>query len=78
MISQEIKKNIIDKVNAVNDELLLEEIYHLLDFSAEETRKHIFNDTHKELLDNRIDEIANGKFLNEAEANKDLDEWLKK
>ena len=78
MISQEIKQHIIDKINDVDDELLLDEVYHILNVGNENSSKYIFSDEQKNILDTRIEEINNGFFLTDEDASKDLDKWLKK
>ena len=78
MLKDEIKKNIINKVQSVEDDLLLDEIYQILNVGTAESQKFLFTDRQKAILDSRIKEIENGEFISDEEATKDLDEWLKK
>ncbi len=78
MLKETIKNDIIDKVKKVEDDMLLEEIYRILDLETETDLVYVFNDSQKSIIGNRLEDMDNGSFLTSDEADKELDEWLKK
>jgi len=72
----DIKSKVISKINETNDTELLNEVYNLFD---ENTNEIIcLADEHKNAIQKAITQIENGKYLTNADANKEIDEWLNK
>ncbi len=77
MTLTEIKKEILERVNEVNDNIILEEVYRILQIPIKPEEVFRFSDSQNELLNKREDEIDKGDFVTHEESEKDLDEWLK-
>lgn len=77
MTLTEIKKEILERVNEVNDNIILEEVYRILQIPIKPEEVFRFSDSQNELLNKREDEIDTGDFVTHEESEKDLDEWLK-
>ncbi len=78
MSNQELKKQVVEKLRTFEDEIILDEIYRLLQITEVDNETHLFTDAQMKFLDKRDSQIENGIFLTEAEADKEAEEWLKK
>lgn len=78
MSTIEMKKELIEKIQSTNDEGLLEEVYRLLEINNEEIDTIILSDYQKAKIDAGINDMQAGNFLNNEDANKEIEEWLKK
>jgi hypothetical protein len=78
MTTQELKHKIIDKVNSIKDDDLLIEVMTLLEDKEESTEIHRLSTDHKKAIHKAIEEIENGNFITNEQANKEIQEWLKK
>jgi hypothetical protein len=77
MTTIELKRRVIDKVNKVNDESLLLDLMRLLD-DSDDKEIHRLSNGHKIAVQTAINQIDNGDFLSNDQADKEIDEWLKK
>jgi len=73
-----IKQNIVEKLKTVDDDAILQDIYHILQINSENSDLYVFDDTQSDTIDSRIKEMDKGSFLTFEVAEKDLNEWLKK
>ena len=78
MASQEMKNKLIDKIQSTEDANILEEVYRILEVSTQEVDKIILSDDQKAQIDKGMLEIEEGRFLTNDEANREIEEWLKK
>ena len=78
MTTLELRNRVIGKINQINDDEILTEVYKLLDNSFDDSEIYILSDNHKIAIEKAKDQIGNGDFLTNDQANKDIDEWLKK
>lgn len=78
MLSKEMKKQLIDKIQSTDDDNLLEEVYRILEVSTQEVDMIMLTDDQKTRIDKGIRDIEEGRFLTNDEANREIDEWLKK
>ncbi|MBL0145486.1 MAG: hypothetical protein IPP48_06725 [Chitinophagaceae bacterium] len=78
MSTIEMKKELIEKIQSTNDEGLLEEVYRLLEINNEEIDTIILSDYQKAKIDAGINDMQAGNFLSNEDANKEIEEWLKK
>jgi predicted transcriptional regulator len=78
MITEEMKKQLIDKINSTTDENTLEEIYRILEAGDIEVDMVILSEDQKTLIDQGLKDIEEGRVLSNEEANRQIDEWLKK
>jgi len=73
----EIKKGIIEKVNEVNDDRILEEVYKILQTTSVEKKGYVFSKLQRASLDAIDVDMDKGDFVTHEQSEKDLDEWLK-
>ena len=78
MSTKEIKQSIVDKIQEVEDDNLLEEVYRILEIGQLEQKMFSLSEVQMKEIDFRLNEMDNGIFLTNEEAEKELDEWLKK
>lgn len=74
----ELRKQLIDKINKIENLELLEEANSLLGTEINNNVVYEFSDSQKERINESLMQIKNGSFLSEIEANKEIDEWLEK
>jgi len=78
MTVKELKKRLIGKINQIENNELLEEMYRLI--STEETDISIYQLSDEQL--NAVEEgqlqFKSGRFLTEDQADKEIEEWLGK
>jgi hypothetical protein len=74
----ELRKQLIDKINKIENLELLEEANILLGTEINNNVVYEFSDSQKERINESLMQIKNGSFLSEIEANKEIDEWLEK
>lgn len=78
MSTVELRKRLIDKIQKTQDGRILEEVYRLLDLESEDSEIYKLNEEQNKAITIARQQIKNGQFLTEEEANKDIDQWLKK
>lgn len=78
MLFSNIKKQLIDKIQETNDDNLLEEVYRILETGTLNIEQIVLSHSQKKRIDQGIDDIENGKYLSEDDANREIKEWLKK
>ncbi len=78
MSTVELRKRLIDKIQKTQDERILEEAFRLLELEAEDIEIYQLNDDQKKAINEARQQIKNGQFLTEEQANKEIDEWLNK
>jgi len=78
MTTLELRNSVIGKINQINDDEILTEIYKLLNNSFDDSEIYILSDNHKISIEKAKAQISNGDFLTNEQANKDIDEWLSK
>jgi hypothetical protein len=80
MSTKKLKEKIIEEIEKTENESLLAEVYRLFNLEASDDDKEIYtlSNDQKEAVTEAQDQIKNGQFLTNEEANKEIDEWLKK
>lgn len=78
MSSAELKKGLIDKIQETDNKNLLEEAFRLLQMESEDIEVYKLSEDQKNAVNEARQQIRNGQFLTDDEANKDIDEWLSK
>lgn len=78
MSTVELRKRLIEKIQATYDDQLLEEAYRLFEMEFEEMDIYILNDDQKAAINQSRQQIKEGKYLTDEQANKEIDEWLEK
>lgn len=78
MTAVELRKILIDRIHQTEDEHLLGEACRLLDAGTGETDVYQLSEHQKEAVRQARKEINEGQFLNDEQANAEIDEWLEK
>ncbi len=78
MSTVELRKRLIDRIQRTKDERILEEAYRLLEHETQDSEIYRLNDDQKKSISEARQQIKNGQFLTEEQANKEIDEWLNK
>ncbi len=74
----ELRSQIINKVSSIEDELILEEIYHLINLQSETMPTYQLTKVEKSAVQRGLKDIENGKIVSSEGANILIQEWLKK
>ena len=78
MSTVELKKLLIDKIEKTENEALLAEAFRLLGLETEDIEIHKLNEHQSEIIAEARQQIKNGQFLTNEQANKEIEEWLNK
>ena len=78
MSTIELRKRLIDKIQKTDNENLLEEAYRLLELETQDIEVYKLTDEQRKAVIEARQQIKNGEFLTDDQANKEIDEWLKK
>ncbi len=78
MSATELKLQIINKVSSITDELILEEIYRLVNIESEMDSISILTDEEKKAVGMGLDDIKEGRVYTSEQADTIIKEWLKK
>jgi hypothetical protein len=78
MTNTELKKQLIDKIEKIENHNLLEEAYRLLDLETRDEEVFNLSEAQKESINISREQIKNGQFLDHDKANQEIDEWLGK
>ena len=78
MSTIELRKKLIQKVNTTESVDLLEEAYRLLERESEDIEIYKLSKDQIIAIKEAKNQIKNGQFLTDEEADKDINEWLKK
>ena len=76
MSTSELKQKLIGKISGTENEVLLPEVYRVLQPEGGEVNIYPLSDEQISVVNESQQEIKKGKFLNEHDANKEIDEWL--
>ena len=78
MSTIELRKRLFEKIQLTEDENLLEEASRLLEVNLDENSIYILSDKQEQAIKEASKQIVEGSFLSNEDANKEIDEWLKK
>lgn len=78
MSTIELRKKLIEKIKKTDNGNLLEEVYRLLDIETGNIEKYKLNSLQIKKISAAREQIKNGQLLTDNEANKEINEWLKK
>ena len=78
MSTKELRKQIIDKIESINDDNVLAEFYRVLEMS--ESDEEVFQLTPAMIasINEGLEDIKHGRVISNEEANKEIEEWLSK
>jgi hypothetical protein len=79
MSQAETKDRLIARIRELNNQHLLEELNRLLDIEQEELPETLsLTEEQRQSIQKGRQDIQEGNYLTEQQANKEIDEWLKK
>lgn len=78
MSAIDLRKKLIDKIEKTNNEDLLSEAFRLFEIESDDIQFYVLNDLQKSEIQQARKQIKNGQYLTDEEANKEINEWLKK
>ena len=78
MSSLELKQKIIEKIESIEDDNLLAEIYRTLEISQADNDVFVLTPPMRIALDEGLEDVKHGRVISNDEANKEIDEWLSK
>ena len=78
MSTAELKKKLIGKIADSEDENLLLEVYRLFELEKEQVALYPLSDEQISVVRESQQQVKDGKYLNEHDANKEIDEWFGK
>jgi hypothetical protein len=79
MSTVELRKRLIEKIQKTQDERILQEAFRLLELETADNIEILkLNDDQKSAISEARQQIKNGQFLTEEQANKEVDKWLNK
>ena len=78
MSAIELRKKLIEKIAKNENEDLLNEIYRLLEMETSDIEIYKVSSDQMDAITEARNQIKNGEFLTDEEADKEIAEWLKK
>lgn len=76
MTQFEIKEKLISKINQLDDDFILSEIYNILE--NDNNGIYVLNDFQKKDINFAMNQIEDGKFITNEAANLEVRQWLQK
>jgi predicted transcriptional regulator len=74
----QLKLQIISKVASISDELILEEIYRLVNIESEMDSVYRLTDAERKAIDEGLQDIKEGRVYSSEAAERMIKEWLEK
>lgn len=78
MSSTELKLQIISKITSITDELILEEIYRLVNLESEMDSVYRLTDAERSAIVDGLKDVNEGRVYSSEAAENMIKEWLKK
>jgi hypothetical protein len=75
---QDLKKQLVEKIQKTNDNLVLEEILRLLEIESESMGAYTLGEDQVQVINEAQEQIKQGKFLSNDDANTEINQWLGK
>ena len=73
-----MRQQLIEKIKTTKDINILEEVYRILEVGTIEADEIVLSQEQKNLIDEGLSDIENGNYLSDEDANKEIEEWLRK
>jgi hypothetical protein len=73
----ELKEKLINSINKTDNEELLHEVYRLLEIENEDIEVYKLSDEQRKAISISQQQIKNGEFITNQEADNEIEEWLK-
>jgi len=74
----ELKEKLIAKIKSTDNEELLEHIADIIEFEHNDGKVYNLSPEEMAAVKEGIEQIENGQYLSHEEANRQVEEWLKK
>jgi hypothetical protein len=74
----ELRKKLIGKINRIKNDKILEEIYRLIENEETDLDVYLLSTDQKNAIAEAQQQIKNGDYLTDEQADKEIDEWLNK
>ena len=78
MSTIELRNKLIEKIQVIDDDLLLEEAGRLFEIEGADSEVYILSESQKEAIAIARKQIAEGDYFTDEEVNREIDEWLNK
>ena len=78
MSATELKLQIINKITSIEDELVLEEIYKLVNLESEMDSVYRLTDVERNAIDPGLKDVKEGRVYSSEAADNMIREWLRK
>ena len=78
MSSTELKLQIINKITSITDELVLEEIYRLVNIESEMDSLYRLTDAERSAITEGLKDVKEGRVYSSEAAENMIKEWLEK
>ncbi|MFN2262344.1 MAG: hypothetical protein ABR595_09800 [Psychroflexus sp.] len=78
MKTTEIREKLIREINLSNNKNLLKEFYHYINQDNVIQKPYVLNETQHSAIEEARNQIKNGDFLTNKQANQEIEEWLNK
>jgi hypothetical protein len=78
MSTIELKEKVISKIQGMEDQEIIAEVYQLLQASTDDREPYRLSDEQLAVVNEAREQVRMGKFLTDEEANREIDEWLGK
>jgi len=78
MSATELKLQIINKVTSITDELILEEIYRLVNLESEMDSIYRLSDDERKAVETGLTDVKEGRIYSSEAAENMIKEWLRK
>jgi hypothetical protein len=73
-----LKKELISRIEAMEDEGVLEEVYRILGINSGTIENVVLTSYQQSAIDAGLNDIELGNTLTDDEANREIEQWLKK
>ena len=76
MTTTELKQKLINQIQKMENKPILEEALRLLELESKDLEVYKLNEDQKSAVAEARQQYQKGDFLNEGEADQEIDEWL--
>ena len=76
MTTKELRNKVIGKINQIDDDEILNEIYRMLDETNQEEEIFHLSEGHVKAIEEAKSQIAKGEFLTNNQVNEEIGKWL--
>jgi hypothetical protein len=76
MATPTLKERLSEKIQQSDNEALLDEVSRLMDAEAADDAVYELNDAQKQVIATAQQQVRQGQYLTDEQANKEIDEWL--